>query len=108
MTVATEKGFEIGKCYRVKNNVVEGYYQEGMIVKFIEDDASTAPLFEIMQGRGEIQMPDNEIYVKLDYLERPSIEDASDKSKAILMSLQIYIKQQYPDDIVLNTLANAL
>lgn len=108
MTAATEKGFEIGKCYRVKNNVAMSYYQEGMIVKFIEDDKTTVPLFEIMQGKGLVQTSDNKIYVDLCHLERLSVEDALDKSKAILMSLQIYIKQQYPDDIVLNTLANAL
>ena len=79
-----------------------------MIVKFIKDYKSTIHLFEIMQGKGMYQTDDNKIFVDLDHLERPSVEDASDKSKAILMSLQIYIKQQYHDDIVLNTLANAL
>lgn len=108
MTAATEKGFEIGKCYRVKNNVDDNYYQGGMIVKFINDDESTIPLFEIMQGKGQVQTSDNKIYVDLDHLERPSVEDASDKSKAVLMSLQTYIKEQYPDDIVLRTLVSAL
>ena len=41
MTIATDRGFEIGKLYRVSNDYDSSYYKNGMIVEFLEDDAST-------------------------------------------------------------------
>ena len=45
MTTATDMGFEIGKLYRVSNDYDSSYYKNGMIVEFLEDDASIAPWF---------------------------------------------------------------
>ena len=40
MTTATDRGFEIGKLYRVINDYDSSYYKNGMIVEFLEDDVS--------------------------------------------------------------------
>ncbi len=35
MNTATDRGFEIGKLYRVSNDENSSYYKKGMVVKFI-------------------------------------------------------------------------
>ena len=50
MTIATARGFEIGKLYRVINDKNSSYYKKGMVVKLIRDDNSYCPLFELISG----------------------------------------------------------
>ena len=108
MTIAAGNGFEVGKNYRVKEGVNKNYYTAGMILKFTWDDSSDMPLFKILEGKAKYETDDNKIYVYISDLEPTSVDNTSDKSKSVLMSLQTYIKQQYPNDVVLSALVNAI
>ena len=71
MTTATDRGFEIGKLYRVINDYDSSYYKNGMIVEFLEDDVSIAPWFVYVSGPiGESLRynPQQRIAIPLDHL----------------------------------------
>ena len=69
MTTATDHGFEIGKLYRVINDKNSSYYKKGMVVKFIQDDDSNYPLFELISGEPRCTMPDDKYHIVLCNLE---------------------------------------
>ena len=109
MTTATDMGFEIGKLYRVSSDYDSSYYKNGMIVEFLEDDASMAPWFGYVSGPiGESLRyePKQRIAIPLDHLVPVETQDTYEVStnKPLLL---LYI-QQYPDDKVLKALVESL
>ena len=110
MTTATDMGFEIGKLYRVSSDYDSSYYKNGMIVEFLEDDASVAPWFVYVSGPiGESLRynPQQRIAIPLDHLvpvETPKTYEASTNKPLLLL----YIQQQYPNDKVLKALVESL
>ena len=110
MTTATDMGFEIGKLYRVSSDYDSSYYKNGMIVEFLEDDASIAPWFVYVSGpigeslRYNLQQ---RIAIYLDHLVSVGTQDTYEAStnKPLLL---LYIQQQYPDDKVLKALVESL
>ena len=110
MTHATDRGFEIGKLYRVSSDYDSSYYKNGMIVEFLEDDASVAPWFVYVSGPiGESLRynPQQRIAIPLDHLvpvETPKTYEASTNKPLLLL----YIQQQYPNDKVLKALVESL
>ena len=110
MTIATDRGFEIGKLYRVISDYDSSYYKNGMIVEFLEDDASMAPWFVYVSGPiGESLRynPQQRIAIPLDHLVPVEIQDTCEAStnKSLLV---LYIQQQYPNDKVLKALVESL
>ena len=111
MTIATDMGFEIGKLYRVSSNYDSSYYKNGMIVKFLEDDASNAPFgFVYVSGPiGErlLYNPQQRIAIPLDHLVPVETQETykASTNKPLLL---LYIQQQYPDDKVLKALVESL
>ena len=110
MTTATDRGFEIGKLYRVINDYDSSYYKNGMIVEFIEDDTSSAPWFVYVSGPiGESlsYKPKQRIAIPLEHLvpvETQKTYEASTNKPLLLL----YIHQRYPDDKVLMALVESL
>ena len=110
MTTATDRGFEIGKLYCVSSDYDSYYYKNGMIVEFIEDDASIAPWFVYVSGPiGESLRynPQQRIAIPLEHLvpvETPKTYEASTNKPLLLL----YIQQQYPNDKVLKALVESL
>ena len=110
MTIATDRGFEIGKLYRVINDYDSSYYKNGMIVEFLEDDYSGAPGFVYVSGPigGSLRYnPQQRIAIPLDHLvpvETPKTYEASTNKSLLLL----YIQQQYPNDKVLKALVESL
>lgn len=110
MTIATDMGFEIGKLYRVINDYDSYYYKNGMIVEFLEDDASMSPWFVYVSGPiGESLRynPQQRIAIPLEHLvpvETPKTYKASTNKPLLLL----YIQQQYPNDKVLKALVESL
>ena len=110
MTTATDRGFEIGKLYRVINDENSSYYKKGMVVEFLEDDASDTPWFVYVSGPiGESlrYKPKKPIVIPLDHLvpvETPKTYEASTNKPLLLL----YIQQQYPNDKVLKALVESL
>ena len=110
MTTATDMGFEIGKLYRVINDYDSSYYKNGMIVEFLEDDASIAPWFVYVSGSiGESLRyePKQRIAISLDHLV-PVKNSNNHKASTNKPLLLLYIQQQYPDDKVLKALVESL
>ena len=110
MTIATDMGFEIGKLYRVINDEGSSYYKNGMIVKFLEDDASNAPWFVYVSGPiGEslLYNPQQRIAIPLDHLVPVETQETY-KASTDKPLLLLYIQQQYPDDKVLKALVESL
>ena len=110
MTTATDRGFEIGKLYRVINDYDSSYYKNGMIVEFIEDDTSGAPWFGYVSGPiGESirYNPQQRIAIPLDHLV-PVKNSNNHKASTNKPLLLLYIQQQYPNDKVLKTLVESL
>ena len=110
MTIATDMGFEIGKLYRVSSNYDSSYYKNGMIVEFLENDASMAPWFVYVSGpMGESLRynPQQRIAIPLDHLVPVETQDTYEVStnKSLLL---LYIQQQYPNDKVLKALVESL
>ena len=110
MTIATDRGFEIGKLYRVSSDYDSSYYKNGMIVEFLEDDASIAPWFVYVSGPiGESLRyePKQRIAIPLDHLVPVETQDTYEAStnKPLLL---LYIQQQYPNDKVLKALVESL
>ena len=110
MTTATDRGFEIGKLYRVINDYDSSYYKNGMIVEFLEDDTSAAPWFVYVSGPiGESLRynPQQRIAIPLDHLVPVETQDTYEVStnKPLLL---LYIQQQYPNDKVLKALVESL
>ena len=107
MTIATDRGFEIGKLYRVINDENSSYYKKGMVVKFIQDDDSNYPLFELISGEPKYTMPDDKYHIALCSLE--PVESTEVSTSNITKSLLLlYIQQQYPGDKVLKALVESL
>ena len=104
MTIATDMGFEIGKLYRVIDDDTFSYYRKGMVVKFIQDDDSGCPLFELISGEPRYTMLDSKYYIDLRNLEAVEVP-ITGKNKPLLL---LYIQQQYPDDKVLMALVESL
>lgn len=110
MTTATDRGFEIGKLYRVINDENSSYYKKGMVVKFIRDDNSDYPWFVYVSGpigeslRYNLQQ---RIAIYLDHLVSVGTQDTYEAStnKPLLL---LYIQQQYPNDKVLKALVESL
>jgi hypothetical protein len=107
MTTATDRGFEIGKLYRVINDENSSYYKKGMVVKFIRDDKSNCPLFEFISGEPGCAVQDGYYYIDLCDLE-PVESTGVSKSNSTKPLLLLYIQQQYPDDKVLKALVESL
>ena len=108
MTIATDMGFEIGKLYRVINDYDSSYYKKkGMVVKFIRDDKSNCPLFELISGEPVCAVRDGYYYIDLCDLEPVESTEVS-KSNSTKPLLLLYIQQQYPNDKVLKALVESL
>ena len=107
MTTATDRGFEIGKLYRVINDENSSYYKKGMVVKFIQDDDSNCPLFELISGEPVRAVLDGYYYIDLCDLE-PVESTGVSKSNSTKPLLLLYIQQQYPNDKVLKALVESL
>ena len=110
MTYATDRGFEIGKLYRVSSDYDSSYYKNGMIVKFLEDDASMSPWFVYVSGPiGESLRynPQQRIAIPLDHLVPVETQDNHEYSTN-KPRLLLYIQQQYPNDKVLKALVESL
>ena len=107
MTIATDMGFEVGKLYRVINDENSSYYKKGMVVKFIRDDESNYPLFELISGEPVCAAQDGCYYIDLCDLE-PVESTRVSKSNSTKPLLLLYIQQQYPNDKVLKALVESL
>ena len=107
MTTATDRGFEIGKLYRVINDKDSSYYKKGMVVKFIRDGNSYCPLFVLISGEPWRAVPDGRYYIDLCDLE-PVESTGVSKSNSTKPLLLLYIQQQYPNDKVLKALVESL
>ena len=110
MTIATDRGFEIGKLYLVSGDYHSSYYKDDMIVKFLEDDHSDAPWFRYVSGPiggSLLYSPEQRIAIPLEHLvpvETPKTYEASTNKPLLLL----YIQQQYPNDKVLKALVESL
>lgn len=107
MTIATDRGFEIGKLYRVINDENSSYYKKGMVVKFIRDDDSICPWFELISGEAKRTVRDGWYDIDLYDLE-PVESTGVSKSNSTKPLLLLYIQQQYPNDEVLKALVESL
>lgn len=107
MTLATDRGFEIGKLYRVINDKTSLYYKKGMVVKFIRDDDSSCPRFVLISGESKCTTQDGCYYIDLCDLE-PVESTGVSKSNSTKPPLLLYIQQQYPNDKVLKALVESL
>lgn len=107
MTIATDRGFEIGKLYRVINDDNSSHYKKGMVVEFIRDDKSNCPLFELISGEPRRAVQDGCYYIYLCDLE-PVESTGASKSNSTKPLLLLYIQQQYPNDKVLKALVESL
>ena len=122
MTTATDRGFEIGKLYRVINDENSSYYKVGMIVRFSRDDGSNCPQFDLISGKPKSTVFNGLYYnglyyvglyyvglyyIGLDDLEPVETQDNHEYStnKPLLL---LYIQQQYPNDKVLKALVESL
>ena len=109
MTTATDRGFEIGKLYRVINDENSSYYKKGMVVKFIRDANSNLflPLFELISGESKYTTRGGLYYIDLCDLEpvEPPETYENFTNKPLLL---LYIQQQYPNDKVLKALVESL
>mgnify|MGYP000879361132 CR=1 FL=1 len=106
MTIATDRGFEIGKLYRVINDENSSYYKKGMVVKFIRDE-SNCPRFVLISGESKRTTQDGCYYIDLCDLE-PVESTGVSKSNSTKPLLLLYIQQQYPNDKVLKALVESL
>lgn len=107
MTIATDRGFEIGKLYRVINDKNSPYYKKDMVVKFTRDDDSNCPQFELISGEPRCAVQDGCYYIDLCDLE-PVESTGVSKSNSTKPLLLLYIQQQYPNDKVLKALVESL
>ena len=107
MTTATDRGFEIGKLYRVINDEESSYYKVGMTVRFSRDDGSNCPQFELISGKPKNTVFGGLYYIGLDDLEMVETQDNHEYStnKPLLL---LYIQKQYPNDKVLKALVESL
>ena len=81
-----------------------------MIVEFLEDDASYAPLFVYVSGPigGSLRYnPEQRIAIPLEYLV-PVKNSNNHKASTNKPLLLLYIQQQYPNDKVLKALVESL
>lgn len=105
MTIATGRGFEIGKLYRATEKSTGSYYVEGTILKFTEDDDSHCPWFEYVGGPcgGNMKSVGQRVVVDLDEVIPTDTPKTTSKDLLIL-----YVQQHHALDKVLNTLVNSL
>lgn len=108
MTRATDRGFEIGKLYRVTNGDNSSYYEKGMIVRFIRDDDSDCPEFMLVKGEPKKTTEDNLYYISLDDLEPVEDRTGNQESNSNKDLLILYVQQHHPLDKVLNALVDSL
>lgn len=109
MSIATYRGFEIGKRYRVTEDDTPfgnpAYYTKGMIVEFCRDDGSDIPCFRCVHGTAHYTTPGREIYINLDKLEPlDKHEEVQDNT----FLLNEYIRINYPKDAFLRILIDSL
>ena len=107
MTIATDRGFKIGKLYRVINDENSSHYKKGMVVKFIRDDETAYPLFVLISGEPRYTMPEDKYHIALCSLEPVESTEVS-TSNITKPLLLLYIQQQYPNDKVLKALVESL
>ena len=110
MTIATDRGFEIGKLYRVINDENSSYYKKGMVVEFLEDDHSAGPWFAYVSGpigKSLRYNPQRRIAIHLEHLV-PVKNSNNHKASTNKPLLLLYIQQQYPNDKVLKALVESL
>lgn len=105
MTIATDRGFEIGKLYRATEKSTGSFYVEGTILEFIQDDDSDYPWFKYVGGPcGEnMNSVGSRVSVNLD--EVIPVETPKITSKDLLT---LYVQQHHALDKVLNALVSAL
>lgn len=105
MTIATDRGFEIGKLYRATEKSTGSYYVEGAILEFIQDDDSDCPWFKYVGGPcGEnMNSVGGRVAVYLD--EVIPVETPKLTSKDLLI---LYVQQHHAFDKVLNALVESL
>ena len=77
------------------------------LIKFIRDDDSVCPLFELISGEPRYTTPDGCYYIYLCDLELVESTGVS-KSNSTKPLLLLYIQQQYPNDKVLKALVESL
>lgn len=102
LTPAQQKGFEIGKLYRVFQNSPDcSYYQKvGQVVKFNYDDGSSCP--------GFIDEKNDSFYIYLSDLE-PYEQPTTTKQKLSPQELLLmYVKQHYPEDRVMIAMVESI
>ena len=106
MTIATDRGFEIGKLYRGKT----GNSLEGCIFEFVSDDESTIPRFSYVSGAYTGFDIGMSYWLHLDDLESDNTPTTAQvcgtpSTKELLI---LYVQQHHALDKVLNVLVNSL
>lgn len=107
LTPAQQKGFKIGKLYRVFQ-VTEGaefHQSTGQIVEFYDDDGSYCPEFtDTNSGKS--------IYIRLEDLQpyNPATPETTCTIKNLSNQeiLLMYVKQYYPEDRVMIAMVESL
>lgn len=105
MTIATARGFEIGKLYRATEKSTSSYYVEGTILKFTEDDGSKCPWFKYVGGPCGRNMGSIGSRVAVDLDEVIPMDTPKPTNKDLLI---LYVQQYHAHDKVLNALVNSL
>ena len=103
MTIATDRGFEIGKLYRGKTDSK----LEGCIFEFVSDDKSEMPRFNYVSGAFTGFNIGMNYWVQLDDLESATTAQVcgTPSTKELLI---LYVQQHHALDKVLNVLVNSL
>lgn len=106
MTIATDRGFEIGKLYRGKT----GSHLEGCIFEFVSDDESEMPWFTYVSGATGVFDIGPSYWIGLDDLEADEAPNTAQvcgipSTKELLI---LYVQQHHALDKVLNVLVSAL
>lgn len=106
MTIATDRGFEIGKLYRGKTVS----YLEDCIFEFVSDDESAMPMFTYVSGDYIGFEIGTSYWIRLDNLESDEAPTTAQvcgtpSTKELLI---LYVQQHHTLDKVLNVLVSAL
>ena len=109
MTYATDRGFKVGKHYRIIVDDTPAhdpqYYTKGMIVELAEDDGSKLPYVRCVHGNAKYMKPGTLFCIHIDKLE-PLDEHEEVLDNAFL--LKEYIRINYPEDAFLRILIENL
>ena len=112
MTIATDRGFEIGKLYRGKSGKSgkRGEDLEGCIFEFVSDDGSDMPIFKFIYGGYTGFDIGMSYWIRLDNLESDDTPTTAQvcgtpSTKELLI---LYVQQHHTLDKVLNVLVSAL